>query len=380
MLHSILAAEGYRVALYTSPHLGSFTERIRVGKEEISQEEVVELADEIRRRSTEGAVSLTFFEFVTVMALVYFATRKVDVAVVEVGMGGRWDATNLVMPKISVITTISKDHEVYLGSELLSIAREKAGIIKQGVPVVCGSVSLEVGELLRRIAEGKGSTIFFLGKDFSVGLKEGAYFDYRGMEWNLADLALALRGRYQRGNAAIVLAALETMRQDFPVAEEAIRKGLATVFWPGRFEVVGRSPRIILDGAHNGEGVKALVKEVREIQGTKKVRMLFAAMADKDWPFMLKELLTVASEVVLTRVPMERSADPNSLKEAVPKEVPATVVEDPLEAMDYLVRSAGANETILVAGSLYLLGKVRPLLVNRASKESSVRESAESGL
>ncbi len=377
MLHAVLAAQGYRVALYTSPHLVSFTERIRVGEEEISQEEVVDLVDEIRRRSAESAISLTFFEFVTVMALVYFARLKVDVAVVEVGMGGRWDATNLVMPKVSVITTISKDHEAYLGSTLRSIAREKAGIIKQGVPVVCGSVPLDVGEFLRQIADGKGSTISFLGKDFFFGLKERVYFDYRGMGWDLADLALALRGRYQRSNAAIVLATLEAMRQDFPVTEEAIRKGLATVFWPGRFEVVGRYPTIILDGAHNGEGVKALVREVRDFQGKKKVRMLFAAMADKDWPFMLKELSAVAGEVVLTRVPMERSADPNRLKEAVPKEVPVAVVEDPLEAMDYLLRSAAADQTILVAGSLYLLGKVRPLLVNSVS---APRETVGDGL
>ncbi len=197
------------------------------------------------------------------------------------------------------------------------------------------------------------------------------------MGWELADLALALRGRYQRINAAIVLATLEAVRQDFPVTEEAIRKGLATVFWPGRFEVVGRYPTIILDGAHNGEGVTALVREVKDFQGKKKVRMLFAAMADKDWPFMLKELSAVAGEVVLTRVPMERSADPNRLKEAVPKEVPVAVVEDPLEAMDYLLRSAAADQTILVAGSLYLLGKVRPLLVNSVS---APRETVGDGL
>src|SRR3989304_8936701 len=140
MLHGILSAEGYRVALYTSPHVVSFTERIRVGEEEISQEEVVELAEEIKRRSAKEGVGLTFFEFVTVMALVYFARRKVEVAVVEVGLGGRLDATNLVVPAVSVITTISKDHEAYLGSDLLSIAREKGGIIKEGVPVVCGSL------------------------------------------------------------------------------------------------------------------------------------------------------------------------------------------------------------------------------------------------
>jgi dihydrofolate synthase/folylpolyglutamate synthase len=297
-----------------------------------------------------------------------------------VGMGGRWDATNLVVPRVSVITTISKDHEVYLGSDLLSIAREKGGIIKEGVPVVCGSLPSDVGSVLREMAETKRSTISFLGEDFSFSLKEDAYFDYRGMEWNLADISLALRGGYQRSNAAIVLAALEATRQDFPVTEEAVRKGLATVFWPGRFEVLGHSPTIILDGAHNGEGVEALVREVRDFQRANKCRLLFAAMEDKDWPLMLGELSTVAAEVVLTRVPMDRSANPNRLKGAVPEGTAVAVIENPQEAIEYLLGSAAADQTILVAGSLYLLGEVRPLLVDRAQKVSSPRQSAGNGL
>ncbi len=363
MLHRILSAQGYRAALYTSPHLVSFTERIRVGDEEISQEEVVELAEEIKSRSAGAGVSLTFFEFVTVMALVHFARRKVDVAVVEVGLGGRLDATNLVLPAVSVITTISKDHEAYLGNDLLSIAREKGGIIKKEVPVVCGSLSPEVGELLSRMAAAQGSPGYFLGADFSFALKDDGLFDYKGLKWNFSDLSLALRGRYQRSNAALALGALEIAAQDFPVDQAAVREGLRTVSWPGRLEVVRDRPLVILDGAHNGEGVRALAGEMREFRGLKKIKILFAAMEDKDWPYMLGELAAVASELFLTRVSMQRSADPWKIGAALGAKIPFTVVEEPARALRSLLERAGPEDVILVAGSLYLLGEVRPLLL-----------------
>jgi dihydrofolate synthase/folylpolyglutamate synthase len=380
ILHRILSAEGYRVALYTSPHVVSFTERIRVGREEISQEEVVELAEVIKGRSAEVGLRLTFFEFVTVMALVYFARRRVDVAVVEVGLGGRLDATNLVVPRVSIITTISKDHQAYLGSDLLSIAREKGGIIKKGAPVVCGSLPLQVEELLRKIAETEGSASYFLGRHFSFALKENALFDYSGLEWNFTDLFLRLRGRYQRGNAALALGALEIAAGDFPVSEAAVREGLRTVFWPGRFEVVLRQPTVILDGAHNGEGVRALVSEIQDSQGLKKVMLLFAAMEDKDWSLMLGELSTVVSEVVLTRVSIERSADPSRMAKAVGHKIALTVIENPIQAMRFLLDRADRDDVVLVTGSLYLLGEVRPFLGEMAQSKSPERHFVDSRL
>lgn len=376
MLHRILSAQGYRVALYTSPHVVSFTERIRVGEEEIAEEEVMGLAELIKNCSEEESLSLTFFEFVTVMALIYFARRKVDIAVVEVGLGGRLDATNLVLPRVSIITTISKDHEAYLGSDLLSIAREKGGIIKKGIPVVCGSLPEDVGELLREMAEAKGSASYFLGRDVSLTLRKGGLFDYRGLEWNLTDLSLALRGRYQRSNAAVVLNALEVASRDFPVSEKAVREGLETVSWPGRFEVMLRCPTVILDGAHNGEGIKALVSEVRTFAGGKKVKLVFGAMRDKDWPLMLRELVTVSSEAVLTRVPMERSVDPTDMIQALPSSILPTIIGDPREAMRFLLDKADPGDIILVTGSLYLLGQVRPLLADMAGNKLPERHLA----
>ncbi len=382
MLHSVFLAQGYRVALYTSPHLVSFTERIRVGKEEISQEEVVELGELIKERLEQANVELTFFEFITVMALVYFARRKIDLAVVEVGLGGRLDATNLVLPRVSIITTISKDHEAYLGSDLLSIAREKAGIIKRGAPVVCGLLPAEVKGLVEELAAAKGSASYFLERDFFFSLKHGDLFDYRGLNWKLKNVSTALQGRYQRSNAAVALAALEVLSGDFPVTEAAAREGLKGVFWPGRFERAMRAPSVILDGAHNIEGIKAVVEEVKaigEMQGGRKAKVLFAAMADKDWRAMLRELSAVATEVILTRVSMERSADPIKLAEAVPEGMPARVIESPAEAVRWLLSGVGADQTILITGSLYLLGEIKPLLAE-ALKESQQGKSAGIGI
>ncbi|MFQ5542489.1 MAG: bifunctional folylpolyglutamate synthase/dihydrofolate synthase [Candidatus Binatia bacterium] len=370
ILHSILCAQGYRVALYTSPHVVAFTERIRVNDQEITAEEVVELAEDIRARSLGADISLTFFEFVTVMALVYFGRCKVDVAVVEVGLGGRLDATNLVAPEVSIVTTISKDHEVYLGSSLHSIAQEKGGIIKAGVPVIIGSMPPAAAATLEAMAQAKGSESYFFGRDFSVGFTEDGLFDYEGPRWNLMDLSLALRGIYQRFNAAVALAALEVTHRDFPVSERAVREGLERVIWPARFEVILDHPRVILDGAHNSQGIKALTKELRNFLGGKRVRLLFGAMKDKDWSEMLHELSKVSSEVLLTRVPMERSADPRDLISAVPADLPVAVIEDPAEAIASLIGCVGEDQNILVTGSLYLSGHVRPLLLRMRVSET----------
>ncbi len=362
MLHRILSQSGYRVALYTSPHLVSFTERIRIGDEEIAPNEVVALADEIWDRTTAGKVSLTFFEFITVMAFVYFARHAIDVGVIEVGLGGRLDATNLVRPVVSLISTISKDHEAYLGSDLLSIAREKGGIIKKGIPVVCGALPTEVAALLKNIADDHHAPSYFLGRDFTFSLKNTDLFDYTGMKWCLNSVDVALRGRHQKRNAALALGALEVATQNFPVNEAALREGLKAVRWPGRFEIIQDRPTVILDGAHNGEGVKALVEEIENFRQRRKVKLLFAAMEDKDWQFMLESLSEVADEVVLTRVNMERCADPHRLASELNGKVPSLAIEDSRSAVEYVLARAESNDIILVAGSLYLLGEIRPIL------------------
>jgi dihydrofolate synthase/folylpolyglutamate synthase len=371
MLHRILSQSGYRVALYTSPHLVSFTERIRVGAEEIAPNEVVALAQEIWDRTEAANVPLTFFEFVTVMAFIHFARRKIDVAVVEVGLGGRLDATNLVRPVVSLISTISKDHEAYLGSDLLSIAREKGGIIKQGIPVVCGALSTDIAALLKDIADERNAPSYFLGRDFTFSLKNEDLFDYRGLKWRLIDLDVALRGKHQKRNAALALAGLEIAAHDFPVNGSALREGLRAVRWPGRFEIVRDHPTIVLDGAHNGEGVRALIEELESFRQKRKVRLLFAAMEDKDWRLMLESLSEVVDEIVLTRVNMERCADPFHLAAQLSGKIPHRAIGNAPSALEYILDRAESDDIILIAGSLYLIGEIRPLVQEIAVGKSA---------
>ncbi len=360
MIHAVLSAGRYRAGIYTSPHLADFTERIRVGKRRIARAAVVALVREVADRTARASLCLTFFEFATVMALLHFAREGVDVAVVEVGLGGRLDATNVVHPDVCVITTIARDHERFLGKRIGSIAREKGGIIKTGVPLVCGALPAAAGRAIRQIARSRGVPVRRWGKDFSVTPHDGRHFDYHGREWALERLSLSLRGGYQRHNAAVALAALETLHSVLPVRENAIRAGLRSVAWPGRLEVLPGRPTIILDGAHNAGAVAALVTELPALLGGGKVRLLFGSMHDKDWPSMLAALCGVSGEVVLTRTPTERGADPGSLSSALPPGLPATVVDDPVAALSGLAADRRRDhEPILVAGSLYLVGAVR---------------------
>jgi len=296
------------------------------------------------------------------MAFVYFARQGVDVAVVEVGLGGRLDATNLVTPVVSMITTISKDHEAYLGSDLRSIAREKAGIIKPKIPVVLGDLPAEVLDLFEEIASGRGARTYLFEREFRIFLKNPGLFDYIGIHQNIPELSLALRGRHQRNNAAVALGALEVAGGAFPVSGALIREGLATVSWPGRFEVMLERPTVVLDGAHNGEGVKALLETIEDFRQGRRIKLLFASMEDKEWRLMLNMLVDVVDEVVLTRVSMERSADPKQLASHVAGRVPHRVMNDARQGLGYLLTSARPEDIVLVAGSLYLLGEVRPVV------------------
>ena len=372
LLHNILQQAGYRTALYTSPHLESFTERIRIGHEEIAQAEVVSFADEIWQRTAEANVPLTFFEFITVMAFIYFARNRVNVAVIEVGLGGRLDATNVVSPLVSVITTIAKDHEAYLGPDELSIAREKGGIIKPRIPVICGKVSEPVTEVLQEIARLRESPAYFLGTSFSFLLKNERLFDYIGIKQNLSGLALALRGRHQLANASLALAALELVNEHFPVPQAALRYGLETVRWPGRLEVISERPLVILDGAHNPEGVRALADALIELRQGRKIKLLFATMADKEWQLMLEMLAKLADEMIFTRVSMERSADPELLAKNIPVPIPSRVIQDSQTALAALLDRAQPDDILVVAGSLYLLGEVRPRLSKSFSSGDAV--------
>jgi dihydrofolate synthase / folylpolyglutamate synthase len=354
MLHAVLGAAGYRTGLYTSPHLVELTERVRVGGEEISRADVVALSAEIRAAAAGRGIDLTFFEFVTVIAFLHFARAAVDVAVVEVGLGGRLDATNVVDPLAAVITTIGLDHMQWLGETLAAIAAEKGGIIKPGRPVVLGRIDGEAKTVLRDLATERGGELIEAGRDYRTTGTLPLTFE--GFGWRFEDLSLGLRGSHQCDNAGVALAALAAVRGALPVDEDAIRRGLAGVRWPGRLDVVGTAPLTILDGAHNLDGVDALVRELPALLRGRPLHLLFAVMGDKDWRPMVERLAPFCTTAVVTEVLRPRGAPAVLLAEAFHAHCPVTVEPEPVRAWERVAAQAGADGAVVAAGSLFLVG------------------------
>lgn len=358
MLHAVLGAGGYRVGLYTSPHLVRFTERVRVGDREIEEEAVVALANELREAT--AGIELTFFELGTVMAFVYFARAGIDIAVIEVGLGGRLDATNVIDPLVSVITTIGLDHTEFLGATIEAIATEKAGIIKPGKPVVIGRLAHEAEEVVRRVARERQAPVFALGTDFDVAGGQGDA-TFTALGWSFSGIRLGLGGAFQIENMATALAALTQIRPAFAIDERAVREGLASVRWPGRLEQVSSDPLVLLDGAHNLEGTRALARELDVIARGRRVHVLFAVMRDKPWPAMIDLLAPLCASAVVTEVLPPRGAAAADVAAAWARHCPTVVVPDPAAAWAAVTSCAKRGELVLVTGSLFLIGAVYPL-------------------
>ncbi|MBI3757542.1 MAG: bifunctional folylpolyglutamate synthase/dihydrofolate synthase [Deltaproteobacteria bacterium] len=360
-LHSLLSAAGYKVGLFTSPHLVDFCERIRLGARRISQSEVIDGVAAIRAVVEPAGIQLTPFEMMTVLAFIAFAHEQVDVAVVEVGLGGRLDATNVLSPLISVITSIGLDHQAYLGPTLAHIAREKGGIIKARTPVVIGRMDQESCTLLCGIAAKHGSPVVLFGKDFTVLTNATDGCDYQGLFWRLPDLQIGLRGRFQQRNAAVALATLETIRATFPMTEEQLCLGLLRTSWPGRLEVVSERPFVVLDGAHNPQAMEVLCAELPDVLQGRRATVLLSVMRDKDWRSMIPLLAEVAQEIVVTRVQQVRAEDPMVLTKEIAPLLPNRVLPDAQAACRQLMAEVKPEEALVVCGSLFLVGEVYPL-------------------
>ena len=374
MIAAMLAADGRRVGLYTSPHLVSFRERIVVAGERIGEDAVVEHVARIRA-ALGSAMDLTCFEVTTLVAWEAFRAAAVDVVVLEVGLGGRLDATNVAVPEVAVITNVGRDHESWLGSTIPEIAREKAGIIKPGVPVVSGAEGDAADVVAARAAE-LGSPLEACERDFGIAPDETGSLVYRSAAGTIGPLTLALAGVHQRRNAALAVRALERTPHLLPSAA-AIADGLAGVRWPGRLQVVCRKPLVLLDGAHNAAGTEALAAEVRARAAGRRVRVLFGVMRDKGWQGMLRTLADVSSEIVVTRPRQARSADPALVAAEVPG--PVRVVEDPGDAYRAVVAASDPDDVVVVTGSLFLIGDVLPL-VDAAFAADAERERAATAL
>lgn len=362
MAAAMLRASGARVGIYTSPHLVEFRERIRIDGEMIPEDRLAKLVGRLRG-DLPPAVSLTFFEVTTALALLYFAESQVDLAVLEVGMGGRFDATNVVESLACAITTIGLDHQEYLGTTEAAIAFEKAGIIKSAVPVVIGRMGAEAGTVIERVAAERAASVRRLGADFEV---EGTSdrFTYRGWGRMFEGLRCGLAGRHQLDNAACAIALLEAAGQGgIPVDEAAVRIGLCSVVWEGRLEVIDDAPRVLLDGAHNPAASRALAQYLGEFLASHqngRIILVWGMMRDKDHREFIAPLLPLVSEIVLTQAGLVRSATPSELREVL-TEWPKPVHEVPLpaEALQKAKLQASSGDLICVAGSLMLLGDIK---------------------
>jgi len=385
ILLTILAKAGYRAGLYTSPHLNSVRERFRINDRFISEEDFAELASTIR--DVLGDRQITYFEFTTALALLWFAREQVDVAILEVGMGGRLDATNVVLPLIGVITNVTMDHEQYLGNTLTAVSGEKAGIIKEGVPVISGVAPDESRTVVEAVSRERNAPLLLLGRDFKVDRLSGGNWNYQGAGeegWKLQNLRCGLKGAYQVNNSALALATLEQLANVYPVSEEAIREGLASVRWPGRLEyfclVEGREVdcpeegeqemnssvrRYLLDGAHNPDGVESLKSALEQEFAYDRLILVWACMADKDVAKTLHAVSHLADRIVFTRPESERSATSEALTALLPEAERHKALASPTVAGALALAAdlAHGNDLICVAGSLYLVGAARQILL-----------------
>jgi dihydrofolate synthase/folylpolyglutamate synthase len=364
-LATILKMAGYKVGLYTSPHLVRFNERIVIDGDPISDDEVLETYAAVREAYA-GERDLTFFEFTTAMALQSFAQHQVDWAIVETGMGGRLDATNILSPELTVITNISIEHRSYLGNTLTAIAGEKAGIIKPGIPVVSAVRQPAAREVIARTAGQQKAPFYLKGCDFRVRRpdKNAERFTYHGMRQRWQGIEVGLAGDHQLENAALVLAACELLRdQGAVLEEETLRQGLLNTRWPGRLEVARENPLVILDGAHNLAAARNLGRHLRTRLKNRSITLVAGILDDKPYTAMLREWVPACSRVILTQPVIDRALKPEVLVPVVsemgitPKIIPSVAT-----AVKTAVESAAPDDVICIAGSLYVVGEAKTAL------------------
>jgi dihydrofolate synthase/folylpolyglutamate synthase len=371
----IFEKAGYSVGLYTSPHLSDFSERIRINGRPISRDEVVGLTEFLRTTlaarahpsiddgSWNPSTSITFFEFTTLLAFLYFLEKKVDLAVVEVGMGGRLDATNVLSPLVAAITTIGLEHQQYLGKTLEAISREKAGIVKAHGTLVTAVAQPRALAPIRSRCSTLGTRIYRVGKDIRVKRNCQGGFAYQGISRTYRDLRLNLLGDHQITNAALAVAITELLTEKgYAVGEASLREGLGATRWPGRMELVSRTPRVLLDGAHNVAAVTRLCRELRACVRYRRLILVMGIMEDKALIPMLRTLVPLAYRTIFTRPKPDRAASPHALlKQAPTGEGTMQVVEDVRQAVRTAMLLAGPDDLVCVTGSLYTVAEAREL-------------------
>ncbi len=384
MISAIVTAAGYRTGLYSSPHLERLEERISIDGRDCTPHELAELIERIRpavaemdRQAGAGAHGPTYFEILTAMALLHFAAQAVDLAVLEVGLGGRLDSTNICQPAVAVITSISYDHTRQLGNTLSAIAGEKAGIIKPGIPVVSGVVDGEPQRVIAQVAADQGSRMSQLGREFEFEYQPAerldragtrATFDFRYLgpaaAYGYRGLELTLLGAHQAANAAVALASIaELAPLGYSVPESAIRRGLVDVRWPARVEVVRRRPTVILDAAHNVASVEAFVGALERSFSAADRILVFATTRDKDAEGMLRALLPHFDRAIFTRYTSNPRGLPVEDLGALATKLsdkPFDIAADPAAAWAAAARLATVDSLIGITGSFFIAAEMRP--------------------
>ncbi len=365
MTTAILQAAGYRTGLYTSPHLHTFRERLRIDGQLIPRERLVALWEEARP-VVESLPGTTTFEIITLLAFMHFARPPVDWAVLEVGLGGRLDATNVISPAACAITALSLEHTDLLGDNIADIAAEKAGVIKPGAPVVTGPQPPAAMEVIRRTAREVGAPLILVGEDWRWDIREqtpaGLWLDIFGPDSTITDVEIPLTGAHQAINATVAVALVSALKpRGVSLTPQIIRSGLARTFWPGRLEVLSQQPVIVLDSAHNRDSATRL-KNALGTFGKRRIILLFGVSGDKDIEGLLEILGTEARSIILTRSFHPRAADPLRLevtaREIFPdKEIIAT--PDAAIGLDRALALADSDDLILVTGSIFVVAAVR---------------------
>ena len=370
MLRSMMSAAGYKTGLYTSPHLSSVRERFRIDERYISEEDFCRLMESIRQSL--GGRQITYFECTTALAFLWFAENGCDLVILETGLGGRLDATNVVVPLLSVITTISLDHEQYLGNSVEEVAFEKAGIIKPHVPVISGVDDPQAQRIIVRACSERQAPLTEKNRDFWLVRDPEEPWVWKSTAdrviLNLMDVDQP--NHWQVDNTSIsVAAAVQLRTSGFTVSAAIIDTALAGSTWPGRMELIETPLRFLLDGAHNQAGVDSLLKSLKRYRYGK-LYVIWASMADKSFATMLNDVARVADVLVLTRPDSDRAAHPEDLYDQLQKSAQREVqicgtVES---AAKFAKEQASVDDLILVAGSLYLIGEFRKLLVGEVAQ------------
>ncbi|MDO9262935.1 MAG: folylpolyglutamate synthase/dihydrofolate synthase family protein [Desulfosalsimonadaceae bacterium] len=362
-LAHILHASGFSVGLYTSPHLLKFNERIIVNHVQISDKDIVDTYQTVKS-ACDTDREPTFFEYTTAMALHHFAKSRVDWAVIETGMGGRLDATNILNPEISIISNISLEHRSYLGNTISDITREKAGIIKSNTPVVTGVTQKSAISVIETVASEMSAPLYRLGRDFRVRRKGKGWFSYFGMDNQWQNMRTGLRGNHQIDNAALVLAACEILRnKNVPITLETIRHSLDSYQWPGRLEILPTSPPILIDGAHNLMSARVLGNYFRDELSDEKITLVIGVLDDKPYQSILQSLLPHCRRVILTEPKIDRRLSPEKMMDLAKSLVPDTeIVLDVGAAVRHAISTTPSDGMVCIAGSLYVVGEAKQAL------------------